>query len=380
VSAASASIDGPASLFARPALSVDGVVQRSEFRLDLALSVDPGEIVAVLGPNGAGKTTLLRAIAGLKALSAGSITITGQPVDHVADRVFIAPERRRVGVVFQNYRLFPHLSVRDNVAFGLRSRGFARSVARTDADVWLRRLAIDELADRRPRQLSGGQAQRVALARALAGDPKLLLLDEPLAALDARTRDAIRAELAQHLSNFTGATVLVTHDPLDAMTIADRIVVIENGTVTQQGTPAEVARRPATQYVARLVGLNLYHGRADATGVAQLDDGGTFAGSVAGPSAGSVPGTGRVLVAVRPSSITVHAARPEQASARNVWPATVDGLESVADRVRVHATGAPPALVDVTAGAVAELGLMPGAQVWLSAKATDVEIYPDVAR
>jgi molybdate transport system ATP-binding protein len=362
------------------ALSVDGTVQRSDFRLDLALSVDPGEIVAVLGPNGAGKTTLLRAIAGLSPLSAGSITITGEPVDDVPNRVFIAPEQRRIGMVFQNYRLFPHLSVRDNVAFGLRSRRVARASARADADRWLHRLDIDELADRRPRQLSGGQAQRVALARALAGEPKLLLLDEPLAALDARTRDAIRAELSRHLSEFTGGTVLVTHDPLDAMTMADRIVVVEDGTITQHGTPAEVARRPATHYVARLVGLNLYHGQADGAGVVHLDDGGRFVGAGADTSAAGLMPAGRVLVAVRPSSITVHSARPEQASPRNVWPATVDGLESVADRVRVHAAGAPSALVDVTTGAVAELGLAPGARVWLSAKATDVEIYPDVAR
>jgi molybdate transport system ATP-binding protein len=294
-------------------------------------------------------------------------------VDDVTAKLFVAPESRGLGVVFQNYRLFPHLSVRDNVAFGLRCSGATRATARAAAQQWLDRLGIEDLAGRRPAQLSGGQAQRVALARALATGPDLLLLDEPLAALDARTRVTVRAELARHLAEFAGGTVLVTHDPLDAMTIADRIVIVEDGAITQQGTPAEVARRPATQYVARLVGLNLYRGDADADGTVTLADGGTLTGTLSRPVAGPA------LVAVRPSAITVQRERPERASPRNVWPARVDGVESTGDRVRLHAVGSPPALVDVTAGAVAELGLAPGVEVWLSAKATEVDVYPDAA-
>ena len=358
---------------AAAALSIAGVVQRAAFRLDVALTVAPGEIVAVLGPNGAGKTTLLRAVAGLTALAGGTIEVAGRVVDDVEGRVFAAPELRNVGVVFQNYRLFPHLSVLDNVAFGVRSRGRSRAAARANAQRWLSRLDIADLAGRRPGQLSGGQAQRVALARALAVDPDLLLLDEPMAALDARTRDAVRAEVSRHLSDYPGGTLLVTHDPLDAMTIADRLVVVESGRITQEGRPAEVARRPATDYVARLVGLNLYRGRIDAGGAVALSGGGTFVGTAADPGS---PPAGPVLVAVRPSAITVHSARPEHASPRNVWPGTVDGLESAGDRVRLHVTGSPPALVDVTAGAVAELGLASGAPVWLSAKATEVDVYP----
>ena len=252
-------------------------VRRGEFVLDVALDVGAGEIVAVLGPNGAGKSTLLRLLAGLTALSRGRIALAGQVLDDVDDDVFVAPEHRPVGLVFQNYRLFPHLNVLDNVAFAARVRGARPGPARVAAQRWLERFELSELADRKPGQLSGGQAQRVALARALAADPVLLLLDEPTAALDARTRLAVRADLRRHLSAFTGPTVLVTHDPLEAMVMADRLVVIEAGRIVQVGVPAEVARRPATQYVARLVGLNLYAGRRDAgTTRVALSGGGTL--------------------------------------------------------------------------------------------------------
>ncbi|MCW2524367.1 MAG: transporter ATP-binding protein, partial [Frankiales bacterium] len=276
----------------------------------------------------------------------------------------------------QNYRLFPHLSVRDNVAFGLRSRGQSRSVAAERAAHWLERFDLAEFAKRKPAELSGGQAQRVALARALAVQPRLLLLDEPLAALDARTRLQVRAELKRHLGAFDGATLLVTHDPLEAMVMTDRLMVVEDGRLVQQGTPAEVARRPATQYIARLVGLNLYAGTVS-EGQIRLDGGGAFSASGVdpGPPTGLARGD-RVLVAVRPSAIALHTTRPEGSSPRNVWPGRVTGLELLGDRVRVEVAGAPAALVDITAVAAAELGLAGGAEVWLSAKATEVEAYP----
>jgi len=222
--------------------------------------------------------------------------------------------------------------------------------------------------------VSGGQAQRVALARALAREPELLLLDEPLAALDTRTRLEVRTELRRHLADFPGPTVLVTHDPLEAMVMTDRLLVLEGGRVVQDAVPADVARRPATPFVARLVGINLYAGELDpASSTVHLDGGGTLV-------AASEPGTaGRVLVGLRPSAITLHVTRPDRASTRNAWPGQVTGLELLGDRVRVQVAGEPSALVDVTPGAVAELRIEPGLPVWLTAKATETDAYPDVA-
>ncbi|HVN10610.1 MAG TPA: TOBE domain-containing protein, partial [Kineosporiaceae bacterium] len=252
------------------------------------------------------------------------------------------------------------------------------------------RLGLADLGDRRPTRLSGGQAQLVALARALARRPRLLLLDEPMAALDARTRIEVRSELRRHLADFAGPAVLVTHDPVDALVLANRIVVLEGGRVAQQGTPSEVARRPATEYVARLVGLNLYPGTMldpDACRVL-LDAGGTLeaAGSdpedllhgpdVAVPGARTLATGTPVLVAVAPSAVAVHVRRPAGGSPRNLWPATVTGLEQLADRVRVALDGAPAALADITPRALAELRLEPGRSVWLSVKATEVVAYP----
>ena len=359
-------------------LQVAGAVDRGLFRLDVEFAARAGEVIGVLGPNGAGKTTLLRALAGLQPLTAGSILLDDEPLDDPARKVFVPAERRRVGVVFQNYRLFPHLTVRDNVAFADRASGARRRVARRTAEQWLRRLDLSEFADRKPSQLSGGQAQRVALARALATEPRLLLLDEPLAALDARTKLEVRGELRRRLSEFEGPTLLVTHDPLEALVLADRLLVIEAGRIVQAGMPAEVARRPATEYVARLVGLNLYTGRCAADNSASalevaLDGGGTL---VAAATAAQQSPTGAVLVALRPAAISVHSSRPEHASPRNVWPGTVTGLEMLADRVRVQVLGAPDALVDLTPSAVSELDLAAGAPVWLSAKATEIDVYP----
>jgi molybdate transport system ATP-binding protein len=358
---------------------VAGEVRRGGFRLALDFSVAAGEVLGVLGPNGAGKTTLLRTLAGLGALSRGRIELAGAVLDDPGRQLFVPAERRPVGLVFQNYRLFPHLTVRDNVAFAARVGGAGRLVARRQATGWLERLGLVELAGRKPAQLSGGQAQRVALARTLAAEPGLLLLDEPLAALDARTRLEVRAELRRHLGSFGGPSLLVTHDPLEAMVLTDRLLVLEDGQVVQQGTPAEVARRPASQYVARLVGLNLYSGVLGSDSAVTLQHSGAdgTAGGGVLHAAASGPSGGRVLLALRPSAISLHTERPRHASPRNVWPGTVTGVELLTDRVRVQVAGSPPALVDVTPDAVAELDLAAGAPVWLSAKATEIECYPD---
>jgi len=244
------------TLDARIQAGVDG------FALDVQLAVAAGELAAVLGPNGAGKTSLLRALAGLLPLSAGRVTLDGVVLEDPAEGIRVPSERRPVGLVFQDYLLFPHLSALENVAFGLRARGMARGAAMNQARGWLERVGLAAEGDQKPASLSGGQAQRVALARVLALNPALLLLDEPMAALDASTRVEFRRDLRRHLESFEGVRLLVTHDPVEAMAMADRLVVLEHGRVLQSGTPADVTQHPRSRYVADLVGVNLFRGRA----------------------------------------------------------------------------------------------------------------------
>jgi molybdate transport system ATP-binding protein len=344
-------------------LSAHVVAQRGGFRLDVRLAAAPGEVVALLGPNGAGKSTALRALAGLVPTTGGEATLDGAALTG-------PPQRRPIGVVFQDYLLFPHLSALENVAFGPRSRGLHRTEARRLAAGLLGDLGLASQAPLKPRQLSGGQAQRVALARALAVGPRLLLLDEPLAALDAGTRPLVRAQLARHLAAPDRVTVLVTHDPLDAMVLADRIVVIEEGRIVQEGTPEQITAHPRSQYVARLVGLNLYRGVADgsADGYGVRVEGGAtiaLAEQASGP----------VLVAFRPASVALYE-QPPAGSPRNTWPVTVDGVERHGDSIRVHLAGQLAVAADVTPAAAAALRLTPGQEIWAVVKASETTAYP----
>jgi molybdate transport system ATP-binding protein len=344
-------------------LDASVVVARGSLHLDVDLRVADGEVLAVLGPNGAGKSTLLRVLAGLLRPDGGRVAVDGTVWD--GDGTQLPAHRRPLGVVFQDALLFPHLTVAENIEFGLRIRGVRTAERRAAATAWLDRVGLDGLGARRPAQLSGGQAQRAALARALVGDPALLLLDEPLSALDARTRLVIRAELRRHLAAFAGSTVLVTHDPVDAMALADRVVVVEEGQVVQTGTPDEVNRRPRTDYVARLAGLSLLPGTGEGQ-VVRLDAGGAVA--VAEETSGPV------FAAVRPESVALYLARPE-GSPRNVWPARLVGATPHGATVRCELAGEVPLVADVTAGAFAELGLVPGAEVWATVKASEVAVY-----
>jgi molybdate transport system ATP-binding protein len=351
-------------------LTVDVAVRRGRLDLRVDLTVEPSELVAVLGPNGAGKSTVLRCVAGLVPADSGRITLDGTTLDDAATGTFVTPERRPIGVVFQDYLLFAHLSALENVAFGLRARGTPKAPARRTAAAWLERVGLSGHERHRPGELSGGQAQRVALARALATDPAVLLLDEPLAALDAGARGDVRRDLGRHLESFAGVRLMVTHDPVDAYALADRVVVLEHGTIVQTGSLSEVTTRPRSSYVADLVGLNLITGHLKANRL--TTERGGIVVSAQSPGAGAADGP--AFVAVRPQAISLHRAHPE-GSARNVWQLTVDDIDQHHDRARVRLAGAVPIVAEVTPAAITELGIRPGDEIWASVKATDIEVY-----
>ena len=334
--------------------------------LEVELEVPPGRVVGLLGPNGAGKTTLLRVVAGLLHPDEGRVVLDGRVLDDTTTGEHLLPEARPVGVVFQNYLLFPHLSALENVAFGLRSRGVHKGEARARAGEWLERVGLGEFKASKPRQLSGGQAQRVALARALATEPRLLLLDEPLAALDASTRLETRRELRRQLDGYDGVRLLVTHDPMEAIALAERLIVLEDGRISQIGSPQEISERPRSRYVADLVGVNLFRGRGAGDEVRI-----GAAGRLAAPGAGH----GEVYAVVHPRAVALYR-QPPTGTPRNVWQGTAEALDLEGERVRVRVGGALPIVAEVTPGAVADLRLADGGPVWVSVKATEVVVYP----
>jgi molybdate transport system ATP-binding protein len=346
-------------------LTADIDVSVGGFHLDAAITADSGETIALVGPNGAGKTTLLRVLAGVVPLDRGRITLDEQVFDEPEQGIFVPSEQRSVGVVFQEYLLFGHMSVRDNIAFGLRAHGIGRTQARVAAQTWLDRFDLADKARARPKQLSGGQAQRVALARALATSPKMLLLDEPMAALDAGARSAVRSDLRRHLAAFDGIRIIVTHELLDAAALADRLVVLEDGRVSQAGSLAEIAASPRSRYVADLVGVNLVHGVARGDHV-DLGNGSALVVADAG--------TGDVFATIHPHSVALFRHQPE-GSPRNVFPGTVASIEPLGSRVRVALTGVLPLVAEVTPTAVHDLALEEGSSIWAMVKATDITVF-----
>jgi len=345
------------------------VVHRPAFTLDVALAAEPGEVVAVLGPNGAGKSTLLGALAGLVRPDSGHIRLGGRDV------VDVPPHRRGVGLLAQQALLFPHLSALANVAFGPRAQGTPRSEAEARARDLLAAVGTAELAARRPAQMSGGQQQRVALARALAPGPGLLLLDEPLAALDVDAAPAMRSLLRRVIRERRQTAVLVTHTALDALVLADRIVVLTAGRVVEEGPTREVLSRPRSAFTARIAGLDLVPGVVDAGGL-RTSDGLHVEGHLDGVEAGEE------AVAVFPPSAVAVYADPPKGSPRNVLPVRLAALEPVGDLIRLRAAARPggPEWVDglaadVTPGAVADLAVEPGADLWFAVKAAEVGIH-----
>lgn len=332
--------------------------------LDLSIEVPPGKTAVLLGPNGAGKTTALMVIAGHIPLDHGRIMLGDRVLDDPDAGVFVPPEDRGIGVVFQDRLLFPTMSVADNIAFGPRSGGIGHRLARAAAIEWLDRLELPDVAERRPADLSGGEAQRVALARALNTTPEMLLLDEPFADLDATSRRQMRRMTSAYLEEFSGPRVVVTHDPLEATLLGDEVFVMEEGRLTQRGDASALRLRPATRYVADLVGTNLLRGMAQGDRV--VVDGHVFHvadGGVMGP----------VSLIIHPRAVGLHVG-PPAGSARNSWQTRVMVIEDLGERVRLEVGDPLPLTAEVTPAAIADLGLAPGSSVWVSIKATEITI------
>ncbi|MET9295616.1 ABC transporter permease [Streptomyces sp. NPDC003077] len=330
----------------------------------LTLDAEPGTTIAVVGPNGAGKTTLLRALLGLTPRAHAALTLGERDV------TVLPPHRRDIAWVPQDGALFPHLTALGNTAYGLRAHGTSRAEARWEAQGWLDRLGVGHLADRRPAQLSGGQAGRVALARALAARPRLLLLDEPLAALDQTTRTQVRHTLRRHLDGFGGVCLIVTHDPVEAVSLADRVLVLDGGRPLQDAAPAEVTRHPRSPWVARMLGRNAWSGTATGDGL-EVAGGGRLV------AADPLPEGTEALAVIGPEAVSVHRERPS-GSPRNVWPGKIREITALGSRLRVlvGSSEVPDLVAEVTPQAAAELRLGEDMEVWISAKATEVTLVP----
>lgn len=360
---ADSSLDGSQSQAANHGpILFEGTVDRGGWTLEVAgVEIESG-VTAVVGANGAGKTTLGRAVAGLEALDAGRIVIAGRTVDEPARGRFVPAAERRVGVVFQDQRLFGHLRAVDNVAFGLRRRGAGRKEARRRAAEMLDLVGLPSgLAAARPAALSGGQRQRVAIARALAPGPEALILDEPLASVDEIGRGELRAMLS---GAGPAHTLLITHDPVDLRTMVDRVLILDEGRVAGFGSPDEAAGTVTSRWAAAFLGANVVAGTGQGSTVT------TEAGFTVTVAA---PARGPVHLVFPAHAVALHPARPE-GSARNAWPATVVRIDLDGERARVGLQGPIDVRADVTAGAIDGLGLRPGSPVWASLKATEITV------
>jgi molybdate transport system ATP-binding protein len=339
-------------------LTVEARTTLGALRLDVQVAVAPGECLALAGPSGAGKTSVLRVAAGLLRPERGRVQANGEAWLDTARGIDVPPERRRCAYVFQDYALFPHLSAWRNVAYPLR--GLPRTERRRRALELLERFGLAERAEARPHTLSGGERQRVALARALARRPHVLLLDEPLSALDASTRAGAARELAGVLRESVAPALLVTHDFAEAAQLGDRVGIIDSGRVVQEGTPSELAAAPRSAFVADFTGAVVLTGIArsgpDGLTLVELDGGGVVA---------SVdPGSGPVAVSVYPWEISIEPAGEEgHGSARNRLPVEVVSTTTVGNRVRLGLAGPQPLAAEITLASAERLELRAGAVV-----------------
>ena len=345
--------------------------------IDLDVQLRAGEIVAVLGPNGAGKTTMLSVISGLERPDTGRVVLDGRVLVDTEHGTWVPPHLRGVALLAQQAMLFPHLTAAANVAFGPRSAGMSRKDSHADALRWLSAVDATEFGPRRPAQLSGGQAQRVAIARALATRPVLLLLDEPMSALDVAVAPALRQLLRKVLRDNGRTALIVTHDILDALALADRVVVLDGGSVVEDGPVREVLARPRSAFAARIAGIDLIAGTAQAHGLSSPDRG--HVAGIVDPSC--VAGEPAVAL-FSPSAVAVHLT-PPTGSPRNHFEVTIAELEPRGEIIRVRATdstsGSAGLVADLTAASVADLDLEPGLHVHFAVKATEVSVYPVAA-
>ncbi len=340
---------------------------------DVELHLDTGDRLAVLGPNGAGKSTLLSILAGTLRPDRGRAELDGELLFDVDGRHgrWQPPHARRIALLAQDPLLFPNLSVLDNVAFGPRAARVPHGAAQETARRWLREVDAAQFADRKPAQLSGGQAQRVAVARAVAADPRLLLLDEPLAALDVTVAPMLRRVLRDVLAD--RSVIVVTHDLLDAVLLSNRVIVLGDGRVVESGSTVDVLRHPTSPFTARLAGLNLISGTA-IEGALRPARGGAMVGGVARTP---LPAGEQATAVFSPTAVSVYLTAPH-GSPRNVFAVTIGELEPRGDQVRVRATtGSGESLTaDITPAAVGELDLYPGRTAFYTVKATQVTLYP----
>ncbi len=353
-----------------------GVAVRAAVRAaDFDITLRSGDVLAVLGANGAGKSTLLQLIAGLLRPDRGRIDIGGSVVTDTASGVFVPAHARGVAMLSQQPLLFPHMTVAANVAYGPRRAGQTRAGARATARHWLDAVGAAELADRKPAGLSGGQAQRVAVARALAAEPRLLLLDEPMSALDVTAAPALRRLLRDMLGAQHRTAVIVTHDLLDALAIADRVAVIEHGRVVEAGPVRDVLTAPRSDFAARIAGINLISGVLTRPGVLRTPWGTDIAG------VGDVEVGAAAVALCRPSAVAVHLDTPH-GSPRNVVPVTIAALDLHGTTVRIRGADQPDGTAglaaDVTAASAADLELEPGKTVYFAVKAQEVGLHPAI--
>jgi molybdate transport system ATP-binding protein len=341
--------------------------------VEFDLELDDGDVLAVLGPNGAGKSTLLSLIAGLLRPDDGRIVLADTVVTDTASGVFVPPHARGVAMLAQQALLFPHMSVAANVAYAPRCKGHSRSSARTTAQRWLHAVEAEHLADRMPAQLSGGQAQRVAVARALAAQPRVLLLDEPMSALDVAAAPSVRRLLRSILAAHRPTTVIVTHDLLDALAIANKVIIVERGRIVESGPVRDILTSPRSDFAARIAGVNLISGVVVEPGVIRT----AWATTISG--IGATEDGASAVALFPPAAVSIHL-DPPNASPRNVIRATIAEMDVNGNTVRVRSADQPDGSTglsaDITPAAAADLDLAPGRDVYFVVKAHEVRLHP----